>query len=278
MITKSSSIFTLILIVAGFSSNVYSQEMTSYRTVVYSNLPVPFTMRVDEEKILSFPEDVQWSIPRELTGIVSGEAVAGNVYLTSSSAFETTRFHFRGIDSTQHYIFDITASESGEKTALRVLTQSTSSKADSDTGSHTSSQSASRMPSPQKRMGMAEVIRAVYQDIYAPDRFLDSSTRLSSKTFENPPTYTRLLPGHDVLAIPFSQWWTTDGLYATALHITNNEPYTIRIDPRKLRSSPDWIAFSSIANELHPANQYGDKMIAVVITRQSFTDISDWMK
>ncbi len=277
MITKTSFI-SVVLMMLFFSFNAYSQETTNYRTVVYSNLPVPFTMRVGEEKILSFPEDVQWSIPRELTGIVSGEAVAGNVYLTSSTPFETTRFHFRGIDSTQHYIFDITASESGEKTALRVLTQSTSSRTSADTSSHDANQSTSRFSTSRKRMGMAEVIRAVYQDIYAPDRLLDSSTHLSSKTFENPPTYTRMIPGHDVIAIPFSQWWTTDGMYATALHITNNEPYTIRIDPRKLRSSPDWVAFSSIANELHPAKQYGDRMIAVVITRQSFTDISDWMK
>ncbi len=267
-----------LLFIAAFlflSAESYSQEMTQYRTVVYSNLPIPFTVRTGEEKILSFSEDVQWSIPRELTGIVSGEAVSGTVYLTSTSDFEKTRFHFRGIDTNQHYIFDITSSPSGEKTALRILKQAPSSES-APTGISTSPISPS--PPTGRRMGMAEVIRSVYQDIYAPDRFLNTSTRLSSKTFEKPPTYTRLIPGHNVLAVPFSQWWTPDGLYATALHITNNEPYSIQIDPRTIRSSPDWVAFSSISRELLPANQYGDKLIAVVITRQSFVDISDWMK
>ena len=278
MMSGSSKPILAILLLITVAGSAYSQELTSYRTVVYSNLPIPFTLRAGKEKIVSFSEDVQWSIPRELTGIVSGEAVAGTVYLTSSSEFETTRFHFRAIDSNQHYIFDITSSDTGETTPLRVLTQSRVSDTELDTRSHTAASPSSRTPSTGRKMGMAEVIRAVYQDIYAPERLLESSANLSSKTFDNPPTYTRLLPGHDVLAIPFSQWWTTDGMYATALHITNNEPYLIRIDPRKIRSSPDWIAFSSISKELLPANQYGDKIVAVVITRQSFVDISDWMK
>ena len=86
MMSGSSKPILAILLLITVAGSAYSQELTSYRTVVYSNLPIPFTLRAGKEKIVSFSEDVQWSIPRELTGIVSGEAVAGTVYLTSSSA------------------------------------------------------------------------------------------------------------------------------------------------------------------------------------------------
>lgn len=261
-----------------FGSSVIAQDNlpnTTFRTLVYRDLPVAFTMPVGAEKVISFPEDVQWSLPRELNSVVTGEAINGTVYLTTTEEFERARFRFRGIDSNQHYIFDITATKTGESSAIRVLTSTDDSKAttaDAPVNSNPNGRTNTRK-TPAK-MGLAEITRHVFQRIYAPDRLLKGTAMLSTKDIKDPPTFNRMFPGLNVSATPFSEWWTPDGTYATAIKLINNETRNITLDPRYIRSSASWVTFSAISHDLKPAGQYGDTAVAVVITRQPFLSVT----
>jgi len=97
------------------------QPADPYRTVVWKERPIAVSMVIGQEKIFSFDEDVQWSIPRELIGLVEGESVGGQVFITASSQFEKARLRFRGLKTNTFFIIDITASERGDSTPIRVI-------------------------------------------------------------------------------------------------------------------------------------------------------------
>ena len=64
-----------------------------YRTVIWRGVPLSMSMAVGQEKILAFREAVPGSVPRELIGIVRGEAVAGYSDLDFWIFLDTAVFH-----------------------------------------------------------------------------------------------------------------------------------------------------------------------------------------
>ena len=253
-----------------FTSNAIAQEAQAptYRTIVWRERPVAISMVPGQEKILSFSEDVKWGIPQSLIGIVTGEAVAGQVFLNSKAAFTQQRFRFYGIDSNRYYLLDITASERGEITPLQILYQTTPSP----------NLNSASDDQPKSASTLVELTRYAFQSIYSPQRLITPLPDVSPIRLKDKTSKYHLLTGADVDVTPIAQWRTDEGLYAVGLQIQNRESRRIELDPRQIRYGTRWRTMALHSPFLNPANVLGDSTTAVIITDGAWEDVSVWLR
>lgn len=235
-------------------------------TVIWRNKPLSITLVPGVEKALVFDEDVQWSIPKSLLGIVSGEASSGVVYLTSKESFEKRRFHVRGIDSNTYYLLDITASDDGDAQPLQIVDQARFSA------------SAPRIAGEVKQpSGLIELARFAFQWLYAPGRLIAQPDDVLAVPLKNKRVLMRLVVGHDVQTKPVKQWRSAQGIYAVALELSNTGSLPITLDPQIMRSDPRWLSIAAVTHTLAPKNQHGDRTMVVVLSETPWQEASQWL-
>lgn len=261
----------LLLIVCLLYSLAISAEdnTNAYRTVFWRGTPVSLSMAVGQEKILSFSEDVQWSVPKALIGIIRGEAVAGQVYLTSDIPFDKARFRFRGIDTNRHYVIDLSASDQGQSEAVRIRIDEPDDR-------------AARSPVPasdqQRPSGIPQLTRYAFQSVYAPERLIDKPWDVEQARLVRVETLEHLLVGYRVRARPLAQWRSHTGDYAIAIALENQEARTITLDPRKMRRSDRWLSLSMINDQLGPRGSRQGKTTIVIVADGRWGEVSEWLR
>jgi|GEM_PF-3254292 len=266
----------LLMLVAWVSLPCMAEEQSDttaaehLRTVVARNVPIALSMRVGQEKVLSFDEDVQWSVPNELIGIATGEAVAGNVYLSSQETFEKARFRFRGIDSNRYYIIDITASDRGEPGPIRVKAADAAQPADT-TGNPVDSSS-------QRPSGIPQLTRYAFQAVYAQERLIERPWDVSEARINRDASLERLFVGATVIARPLAQWRSQSGDYAIALALENQEMQEIELDPRRMRRNARWVSMAMIQDRLAPRGLRGDTTTIVIVADGRWSEVSTWLR
>ena len=263
----------VVLSLIGVAANAQEQDdfgqQSVYRTIVWRERPVAISMVPGKEKILSFSEDVKWGIPKSLVGIVSGEAVAGQVFLNSKSKFTKQRFRFYGIDSNRYYLLDITASSRGDETPLQILYQENVPAQVRNQGGENTQASA---PS-----NLVELTRFAFQSIYSPERLIEplrdvSKIRVKDKSIKN-----HILTGASVAVTPIAQWRTDDGRYVVGLRIQNHEARDVELNPTQMRYGERWRTMALYSSFLSPVNALGDSTTAVVIADGAWEEISQWL-
>lgn len=250
------------------TANTLDRE--SYRTIVWRDRPIAISLVPGREKILSFSEDVQWTVPRELVGIVTGEALAGQVFLTANAAFENQRFRFYGIDSNRYYVLDITASERGEENPLKIRIDPAANDRSGESGSPSVPVS--------RASGIVELTRYAVQAMVSPERLITPLPDVREVRLKSTEVKERMVPGADVRIRPLAQWRSDSGLYAIGLHVQNVSRAYVELDPRTIRSDSRWKTLALMTGVLTPANQVGDATVAVVIADAAWAEVSQWLR
>ena len=281
----------VLVLIGVLSQSVLANETDGvvFREVISRGLPIPVSMRVGEEKVLSFTEDVQWSLPRELIGIATGEAVAGNVYIKTPQAFESARFRFRGIDSNRYYVVDITASDRGEPGPVKINAEQPVASA--ATGAQTQAAPGTQVPAQpglqpvelpvvetRRPSGIPQLTRYAFQMVYSPDRLIDAPWDVEEARLSSPVPIDNMLVGHAVTATPLAQWRTATGDYAIAVGIENQESRSVELDPRMMRRNDRWISLAMINDRLSPRGSRGDRTTIVIVADGRWTEVSEWLR
>lgn len=252
-----------LLLFGSASISVNAQEPL---TLVWRNKPLTMSMVPGVEKVLVFSEDVQWSIPRNLIGVVTGEAASGVVLLKTSEAFEQARFHFRGLDSNTFYVLDINASATGDTQTVKITdVQQLSDK------------SPSSDVKPENASGLIELARFTFQWLYAPERLIKQPADVSHVPLKSSGILTRLIVGANVTARPIRQWRTTGALFAVALELVNQESRTVSLDPLTMRSDPRWLSIAALTDSLSDVNTPGERTVVVVLSETPWQEASQWL-
>lgn len=245
------------------------EDGSSFRTVLWRGVPLSMSMAVGQEKILAFSEDVQWSVPRELIGIVRGEAMAGKVYLSTETPFDKARFRFRGIDSNRHYVIDLSASEQGQAGAVRIRLEEPEAAV---------SGNAASTASGERPSGIPQLTRYAFQSVYAPERLIDRPRDVADARLVRVDALEHLLVGHRVLARPLAQWRSESGDYAIAISLENQESRTITLDPRRMRRSDRWLSLAMINDRLGPRGSRHDRTTIVIVADGRWSEVSEWLR
>lgn len=246
-----------------------SLDESSFQTIGWRGFPIRISVIPNQERIIDFGEAVQWSLPNELIGMVQGQSIAGKMYFTALTEFPNTRFHFRSLDSGVIYILDITGTDDGESSPLRVINAL-------NEGTNNGGLPVNKKA--EVTVGYAELSQYAFQEVYAPDRLVKKPNGVHNVNLRSNTPLKRLIPNAEVTITPMAQWKTKRGLYATALFVKNTENRVVQIDPRNIRSDPRWKALSMINGVLSPVNTIGDTTTLVVVSEGSWSEVSKWLR
>jgi len=101
---------------------------------------------------------------------------------------------------------------------------------------------------------------------------------VTSVRIQNTEPKYRLLPGYSVRLTPIAQWKNTDGRYAIALELKNEESRSVPLDPRRIRSESSWRSFATLTDVLEPSGRRGDTTTAVLISNGIWGEVSEWLR
>lgn len=199
---------------------------TSAEHVVWQGTPISFAVPVGEERLISFPGDVEFKNldPSLTSDKVSISNNDGTLYIRALQPFYPIRTYV-AIKSTGQIVYlDLSAQNGGDDTAVNVVTTLSTS------GSATSaSNSASAGPT------YISMLQYAVAEMYWPERLLTQLNQDPSNfDFARTPMYTthavHLIMGNNILALPEVSWRNGD-LFVTAVLLMNPNKTAVNFDP-----------------------------------------------
>ncbi len=194
--------------------------------VVWQGTPISFAVPVGEERLISFPGDVEFKNldPSLTSDKVSISNNDGTLYIRALQPFDPIRTYV-AIKSTGQIVYlDLSAQNGGDDTAVSVVTNpSTSSSATP------ASNGASAGPT------YISMLQYAVAEMYWPERLLTQLNQDPSNfDFARTPMYTthsvHLIMGNNILALPEVSWRNGD-LFVTAVLLMNPNKQAVNFDP-----------------------------------------------
>jgi len=230
--------------------------------IVADGGPIQLPLSVGQERRLIFSAPVQVGIDPALASKIKPEVNANNVLLTVTEALPVTRIRVQELGGGPTYLLDLHVSKDPGWTApVRIVQARTLTRTRSG---------ATRLPvqalAPAKRPGYLALTRYAAQQLYAPARLIEPQAGIApvAVTHHKP---VRLMRYRAVTAKPLAAW-QADGLYVTAVKLTNRLRKPVTLDPRDLLGR--WHAATFQHARLMPKGSTESSTAVYLISDQPF--------
>ncbi len=233
-------------------------ETDTLERIEWKKAPIRLELAVGQEQRIEFPAAVKVGVPASVQGLLRTQSVNGTVYLLAHAPFGSNRLMVRELDSGRIYLFDVTAAEDGGVGHPIQIYVAGTSKTDKD--SDTASNDAG-----QVQPSYIQLTRFAAQQLYAPARLVKDRPGIIRVPVSRDPV--NLLHGGTVQATPLVAW-RTNGLYVTAVKLTNRTNQAQTLDPRDLRGT--WLTASFQHHRLLPNGDEADTTAVYLISARPF--------
>lgn len=287
---KLISVF-IIALASLASSNVQAQASSSpnpdtavnagWATVRYDGVPIKITIQANQESTLRFPWRVRLGLPSEMLSAIEVVSAGDTSFITPLMAFKETRFVAEDQATGAVMFIDITASVDGEPRRLNFIDNRRNIAASLSPGAEPSSTTSTPFNQQRNDVGGEEFSYAVlsrlaYQSTFSEERAIDRLEGVNEAPIQEPLSINNLVPGHNILATPITQWRTGSGLFMTSVHLRNRDPQVVSLDVRTFRHTTSWLASSFWSTQLAPSGTFGrDETVMVVISTTSWNSTID---
>ncbi|MCU7870802.1 MAG: TIGR03749 family integrating conjugative element protein [Candidatus Thiodiazotropha sp. (ex Lucinoma borealis)] len=226
--------------------------------IEWKKAPIRLELSVGQEQRIVFPAPVKVGLPASVQGLLRTQSVNGTVYLLAHAPFGSNRLMVRELDSGRIYLFDVTAAEEGGAShPIQVyVTGDSGTTKDHATGGNDSDKG---------QPGYIQLTRFAAQQLYAPSRLVKDQPGIVRVPVSRDPV--DLLHGGTVQATPLVAW-RTNGLYVTAVKLTNRTNQAQTLDPRDLRGT--WLTASFQHHRLLPNGDEADTTAVFLISARPF--------
>lgn len=218
--------------------------------IVWDKAPLPITLSVGQERMVTFPGNVRLGIPASVSPHLRTQSQRGTVYWLAEQAFASTRIQVQDLQSGQFYLVDLSASAKAHNNAPLEIINSTP-----DISNKAASPNTPAMPLPDDpNRPVAPVIdtlpweehkpaasdyliltRYAAQQLFAPARLLKTPPGIHPAPLDlSVLGNDTLLRGGNIWAEPLAAW-RKGRLYVTAVKLTNRSAQPVMLDPRLLR-------------------------------------------
>lgn len=229
---------------------------------VWNKVPINVSLPVGRERLLSFPEAVQFGYDKSVLtpDLLSVQNVNQTLYLVAQQPFESQRVYVQLKQSGELILLNLSALPNADDTPLAIVLP----KAD------TKLTNANPNPAPvNETVSETELTRFAIQQLYAPKRLLsnpDGITRIPLHTARTVP----LVSGDSVIAMPLIAWRSADS-FVTAVTLRNRLNHPVTLDPRRLRGQWRTAAFFP-QTRLQASGSARDSTTVFLISDQPFVD------
>lgn len=263
--------FATLPLVLAQTAGANPLDNSQYENVFWRDRPISMHLETGVERLIRFPSPVQVGIPPDMMGLVQVESASNVVYITAHTDFEAVRFRFRELASGKIYLFNVSASPDGHSSLVQVIDGRTSND-------EVSVAAESNPASEQANYGYHTLSRFAFQSVYAPERLIKGLQGVREYSIKSKKPLRHLIPGEAVAAVPWKQWRSPDGLYVTAVYLTNLSGVSVALDPRHMRHSKDALFTSLMTDHLAPRDALGDSTAMVVISGKPWEDSVQWLR
>lgn len=255
-----------ILVTAGLPTAVQALEILRWE-----RLPLAVSLHVDQERVVFIDRNVRVGVPASLTGRLRVQSAGGAIYLRASEPIEPTRLQLQDADSGALILLDIAAEAApagqaplepvriveAEGAPTRYGDLAAAATADDDT-QDTVSRTARETPVP------VVLTRYAAQNLYAPLRTVEPVSGITRVNLKRNLPLDTLLPTLPVRTRALAAW-RLDGLWVTAVRLTNTSKRWLSLDPRDLQG--DFMTGAFQHNTLGPAGTPDDTSVVYLVTK-----------
>ena len=229
--------------------------------IEWKKAPIRLELAVGQEQRIEFPSAVKVGVPASVQSLLRTQSVNGTVYLMAQAPFDSSRLMVRELDSGQIYLFDVTAAEEGGASPpIQIFVAGDSGTAKNvATGANGSGLS---------QPDYIQLTRFAAQQLYAPIRLVKDRNGIVRVPVTR--NAVDLLHGGTVEATPLVAW-RANGLYVTAVKLTNRTEEAQTLDPRDLRVA--WLTATFQHHRLLPKGDEADTTAVYLISARPF-DVS----
>ncbi len=233
-------------------------ETETLERIEWKKAPIRLELVVGQEQRIEFPATVKVGVPASVQGVLRTQSVNGMVYLLAHTSFGSNRLMVRELDSGRIYLFDVTATENGGPGhPIQIyVTSDKSSENDQATGGHEPEQG---------QPDYIQLTRFVAQQLYAPVRLVKDQPGIVRVPVSRGPI--DLYHGGAVEGVPLVAW-RANGLYITAVKLTNRTDQAQTLDPRNLRGT--WLTATFQHHRLFPKGDAADTTAVYLISARPF--------
>ncbi|WP_284193417.1 TIGR03749 family integrating conjugative element protein [Vibrio zhanjiangensis] len=223
----------------------HSAEANTERAMQWQGAPLPVSLKVKQEMIITFDSPVRVAIPSNLKPILTVVSLGPRVYVTAQSTFDKRRIQVERLNDGQRLLIDVSASTL--VTAPPHVTIHFDDIPDIAPDTHAVDKSAEL-----KMDDSALLVRFVMQTLYGPDHAIESLPgvkRSPMGLMDNLALAT--FPLWQVSAKPIAAWAYQDWV-VTAIEVTHQGNQTLRLDPRQITLGQGCKLKRCMATFVHP--------------------------
>ena len=252
------AIATWLGVVLLLMQSLVHADTDTLERIEWKKTPIRLELTVGQEQRIEFPASVKVGVPASVKGLLRTQSVNGMVYLLAHAPFGSNRLMVRELDSGRIYLFDVTAAEEGGAShPIQVyVTGNSGTTKDHATGGNDEGQG---------QPGYIQLTRFAAQQLYAPARLVRDRPGIVRVPVSR--DTVDLFHGGTVEAVPLVAW-RTNGLYITAVKLTNRTNQAQTLDPRDLRGA--WLTASFQHHRLFPKGDEADTTAVYLISARPF--------
>ena len=238
-------------------SLVHAESDTPER-IEWKKAPIRLALVIGQEQRIEFPAAVKVGVPASVQSLLRTQSVNGTVYLLAHAPFDSSRVMVRELDSGRIYLFDVTATEEGGAShPIQIyIAGDTEAANDLATGNNDSGQG---------QPGYIQLTRFAAQQLYAPARLVKGRPGIIRVPVSR--DSINLLQGGAIEATPLVAW-RANGLYITAVKLTNRTDQPQTLDARDLRGA--WLTATFQHHRLLPKGDEADTTAVYLISARPF--------
>jgi len=231
-------------------------------TVTWNSVPIEVNLPLNKDRVIHFPADARMGIPPSIVSLMETSSTGTAIIIRALQEFPTTRVEVREVGSNNNYYLNLSASQSYTKThAIEVL----ASPSNVTLSANNTPQGQPNAPIQTYAYHM--LARFAHQQLYSPDRAIKQLDGLSRVPVNKEGDY-RLFRTSPLAISVKGSWKTTDGLYVTAIKVTNRSSQSFLIDQRDIRGK--WLNAAVIYPNLARAGVPEDTGAVALISEMPF--------
>lgn len=254
-----AALLGIAMICPAFADNA-DEASQSIERIVWNKVPIPLSLPVGKERIVTFPHDVRAGVPPGLADALRTQSVDGTVYWLARKPFPVTRIQVQEVDSGRVYLLDLRAESDAISTApVQILLRASVSQDRDDSTTATPD---------AERVDYVSLTRYAAQQMYAPKRLLRDPPGVHRASLRVKHAVA-LVRGGAIEATPLGSWRGGD-LYVTAVKLRNITNRPIVLDPRELRGQ--WLAATLQHGRLLPHGDEADTTCVYLISARPFDE------
>ena len=261
----SQALLMAVIDLSGAQFGYAADAPQAVERIVWEKTPIPITLTINEERLVSFPAAARVGMPADLQPIVRTQSAGGTVYWRAAEAFTAQRVQVQLLDTGEIVLIDLSAvkkNPAGRSFPIEI-----------EIAGRSQSSGAPGAGNPDPSVGSSEIdyatlTRFAAQQLYAPNRLLASPNGIFRVAVPKGPV--NLTRGLEVEAVAIAAW-QGGNLHVTAVRLRNLSRKPIILDPRtQLRGA--WLAATFQHVRLHSAGEESDTTAVYLISNRPFRE------